>query len=198
MQRRIRFLAAALVMSCALAGCDESDAVAIRIDLKGDLSGRVTTRSLVRPEAGGAVEQASSGVVWADRVTLVASQGSFGDLSALGIEDIAFAGGQAEGLNFLKVTVPLGEAIKWPDSFTIADIEARKRAAATFDPEGNAKKVGATLKIEIELPSTAVGHGATPAMAGLKEEVDKRIATLVVPVDKARAEQGEIVWHLTW
>ena len=35
-------------------------------------------------------------------------------------------------------------------------------------------------------------------MAGLKEEADKRVATLIIPIDKARASQGEIIWHVTW
>jgi hypothetical protein len=48
-----------LVAGTVLIGCDESDVVAARVELKADLSGKVTTCSLVLPTGAGAVESGS-------------------------------------------------------------------------------------------------------------------------------------------
>ncbi len=48
--------------------CDESDLVAVRIKLREDLSGTVTTSTLVLPSKPGALEGETAGIDWKSRV----------------------------------------------------------------------------------------------------------------------------------
>lgn len=197
MQRKMTaMMIVATLFLVAASGCDESDLVAVRLELAGDLSGKVTTRSLKRPSGAGPLESSTSGVDWKDRVDIQSATGDFASLSGLSVADIKFAGDP--GSKLLTVTIPLGSGASWPEAFTISNEDQRKKAAATFDATGSAKKVGATVKIVVTLPGEVVAHGAQPSIAGLKEEVDKKEASIVIPVKKALSENGEITWQITW
>ena len=174
------------ILLLVLGACDESDAVSLRIKVREDFSGTIRASSLVLPAADGLVQRETQGATWDSRVDVACAAGRFDGLSALKLSDLAISGGEAgEGLCFVRVVLPRGEAVRW-------------RVAGAIDPTGKAKTVGSTIKIEIELPATVVGNGLTGKSRGMKATAEGSVATLVVPLEQATTPGEPITWHLTW
>jgi hypothetical protein len=183
----------------ALSACDETDAVAVRIRLRDDLSGTVRTSALVLPAAEGTVQSETQGVTWSNRVDVACATGTFASFGDLHVSDLRFeAGGGEAAIGFARITIPRGETARWPKAFVPLSAPERKDAAAALDPSGKSQDVGATIKIEIELPAVVIGNGVTGKTRGTKVENEGTVATLVVPIDSVAAETDPIVWHLTW
>ena len=167
-----------------LSACDETDAVAVRIRLRDDFSGTVRTSGLVLPADEGEIQRASQGVTWGNRVAVTCATGTFTAIENLRIADIEFgAGGADQALGFARVVVPRGEAARWVKAFVPLDANQRKEAAGALDPSGRTIEVGATIKIELELPAAVIGNGLTGKTRGTKVSSEGAIATLVVPLD---------------
>jgi hypothetical protein len=195
----LRLLPLCLLALVSLCACDDDDAVSIRIRLRDDGSGTLMTSGLTVPADATRVEGATKGVQVDKRVQVSAALGRFTALTGVSVADIVFTSGEGEaGFRYLKVTVPQGQAAQWLDSFMPLDERARLDAAAALDPSGKSKDIGATLKIEIEMPATIVGDGATGKVRGTKNSDAGTTATLVVPIQGARAATEPLVWHLTW
>jgi len=181
------------------AGCDETDAVAVRLTVAEDFSGTVRTSSLALPREPGLLEQSVSGAQWDSSVEVVCAAGRFAALADLALADIVIRGGTTpEGLSFVRIELPRGEGARWPRAFVPLTVEERRRAVAALDPSGRAKEVGATVKLEVELPSDAVGNGLTGRARGTRTKSEGTLATLTVPLDVATTAGDPIVWHLTW
>jgi hypothetical protein len=188
-----------IASSLTLAACDETDAVAVRIRLRDDLSGTVRTSGLQLPSSGGPVQQASQGVTWENRVAVLCVTGSFPEFSKLKIADISFSAGEGgDGIGFARVVLPRGEAARWPKAFVPLSPEERKSVASALDPTEKTESVGDTIKIEIELPSAVVGNGVIGKTRGTKATAEGTVATLIVPINTATTPGDPIVWHLTW
>jgi hypothetical protein len=189
----------ALALSLLLPGCDESDAVAVRIQLRPDFSGTLTASALERPAEGARAPLEARGVTWKSRVDLHCATGDFARLAELGISDATLTAGEGEGgLCFLRLSLPRGPGIHWAHELVPLDAAERKSASSAFDPTGQVTEIGATVKFEVTLPSSVVGNGVTPRPRGTKFKGDGNIATLTVPVETALAQGEPIVWHLTW
>jgi len=183
----------------ALAACDETDAVALRIRLRDDFSGQLTTSNVALMPAESALQQATSGVEWQSRAEILCSAGRFTSLGALKISDIDLSSGDGgEGIAFVRVALPRGESAKWCRVMIPMTADERTKAAAALDPEGKTKNVASTIKIEIRLPGNVVGNGLTGRVRGIKLKDEGDTATLVVPLDVAQSAGDPIVWHLTW
>lgn len=195
-----RSLTSVLALLCiVLSGCDETDAVAIRIRLRPDFGGTVTTSALETPPSPGAVADATQGAQWDAQVHVACASGKFESLSALRVADVTFQAGEAgDGLCFVKVTLPRGPAVRWAQALVPLTMEERARAAAALDPTGKARDVGATVKFEVELPANVIGNGLSSKPRGTKAKSEGGLATLIVPTEIALAEGDAIVWHLTW
>jgi hypothetical protein len=188
-----------IALPLLLAACDETDAVAVRIRLRDDLSGTVRTSSLVLPAADGPVQKASDGATWGTRAEMACATGTFVDISKLRIVDIAFGAGEGgQGIGFAKVVLPRGPDVRWPKNFVPMAEDERKGVAAALDPSGKSESVGTTLKLEIELPSAVIGNGVVGKTRGTKVTADGSVATLVVPLDAMTTPGDPITWHLTW
>ncbi|MBK7877421.1 MAG: hypothetical protein IPJ77_17070 [Planctomycetes bacterium] len=182
-----------------LPGCDETDAVAVRVHLENDLTGTVTASALELPATGGRVVEAAQGAEWTARVGVVCNTGRFEDLSALKLADLTFAGGtNPTGLAYASVTLPRGEAATWPRTLVPLAPEERTKAAKAFDPSGKTTEIGATVKLEFTLPSAVVGNGVSGKSRGVRLSADGNVATLLVPIETALTAGDPIVWHMTW
>jgi hypothetical protein len=182
-----------------LSGCDETDAVAVRVRVENDLTGSLTTSALELPAATGAVGQSAAGVQWSSRVAVVCNAGTFGALSDVKLGDLAFAGGtNPSGLCFASLTVPRGPAAAWAKTLVPLSSEDRSHAARALDPTGKQSQVGATIKFEFTLPANVIGNGLQGKTRGVKVSSDGNVATLVVPLDTALSAGEPFVWHLTW
>ena len=193
--------AAALLLAslAALPACDETDAVAVRVKLRDDFSGTVRTSGLALPQADGAVEQASEGAVWGSRVEMVCATGTFAEVSKLKVADISFsAGAGGQGIGYAQVSIPRGPDVRWPGAFVPLSEEERKSVAGALDPTGKSEAVGATIKLEFELPSAVVGNGVIGKVRGTKTTAEGPLATIIVPIEAMRAPGDPLVWHLTW
>ena len=189
----------ALALSLLLGACDESDAVAVRIQLRPDFSGTLTASSLVRPPEGAAQPLETRGVTWKSRIDLRCATGDFARISDLGLSDATLTAGEGEGgLCFVRLSLPRGPGIHWARELVPLDAAERKTASSAFDPTGQVTEVGATVKFEVTLPSSVIGNGVTPRPRGTKFKGDGNVATLTVPVETALAQGDPIVWHLTW
>lgn len=187
------------VLLFALAACDETDAVAIRIHLHDDFSGQMTTSNVALMPAESQLQQATQGVEWQSRAEILCSAGRFSSLSALKLSDITLSSGDGgDGLAFVRVALPRGEAAKWHKVMIPLSAEERTSAAAALDPENRTKNIASSIKIEIELPSNVVGNGLTGRVRGIKLKDEGATATLIVPLDVAQSAGDPIVWHLTW
>jgi hypothetical protein len=187
------------VVLLTLAGCDETDAVAVRIKVRDDLSGQVTTSNVAPVAADTPLQQASQGVDWSSRAEIVCSAGKFAALSQLKIADIGISSGDGgEGFAFVRLSLPRGENAQWHKLLVPMSTDERQRAAAALDPSGKTKNVAATIKFEIELPSTVVGNGLFGRARGMKLKAEGPTATLIVPLEIATTAGDPIVWHLTW
>lgn len=196
---KLRALPFALALSLFLPGCDESDAVAVRIHLRPDLSGTLTASSLERPPEGARDPLETRGVSWKSRVDLRCATGDFARLSELGLSDATLTAGEGEGgLCFLRLSLPRGPQIHWARELVPLDPAERKSASSAFDPSGQVTEIGSTVKFEVTLPSSVIGNGVTPRPRGTKFKGDGNVATLTVPVETALAQGEPIVWHLTW
>jgi hypothetical protein len=190
------FLSALLVV---LSACDETDAVAVRIRLRDDFSGQLTTSNVALLPEESPLQQATQGVAWQSRAQVVCSAGHFGALSAVKLADIGLSSGDGgEGLAFLRVSLPRGPDARWHKLLVPLSAEERTTAAAALDPTGKTKNVASTVKFEIELPSAVVGNGLTGRAYGVKVKAENATATLLIPIDVAQAAGDPIVWHLTW
>jgi hypothetical protein len=76
--------------------------------------------------------------------------------------------------------------------------DERKSVSGALDPTGKSEAVGATLKIEIELPSAVVGNGVVGKTRGTKSTSEGALATLIVPIETMLTPGDPITWHLTW
>jgi len=189
----------ALLLAAAPAGCDEGDAVAVRIRVDADLTGQVTTCSLQRLEAPGPAEGAAAGVDWQARGALVASTGRFAALSGLRLGEITFAASRnAEGITVVQITVPRGLDVQWPRLLTVVKKDEREQALSTFEPGGFSKKLGATARIVVEAPGTIVSSGLRESPRGVDGTLEKRRATLTIDLTAAYTDGPPLVWHLTW
>lgn len=177
-----------------LAACSDADPIGIHVRLQVDGSGVVTCRSLQMVDTAGPIEAGSQGVQWKERARLFASRGTFADVSALRLADIAF---KRTGENSLRVQLPRGPQAAW-HALLAPTPEGRDTAAAVLDPARPATAVGSTIRVEVEAPDlvTAVGHA--PVMHMAKSDKDGRSALLWVPVEAARAAGDPIVFDLTW
>jgi len=193
--------AAALLLAsiAALSACDETDAVAVRVRLRDDFSGTVRTSGLALPSGVGAVQQSSEGAVWGSKVEMVCATGTFSEISKLKIADIAFsAGAGGQGIGYAQVSIPRGPGVRWPGTFVPLTDEERKSVSGALDPSGKSEAVGATIKIEFELPSAVVGNGVIGKVRGTKTTAEGPVATVVVPIEAMKAPGDPLVWHLTW
>ena len=188
-----------LALSALLTGCDETDAVSVRIHVRPDLSGTLTASALEQPGEGARPPLDTKGLAWNSRVDLRCATGEFARLSELGLSDASLSAGEGEGgLCFLRLSLPRGPEVNWARELVPLDAAQRKAASAAFDPSGEAAEVGSTVKFEITLPSAPIGNGVTPRPRGTKVKADEKVATLVVPLDVALSNGEPIVWHLTW
>ncbi len=188
-----------LALPLLLAACDETDVVAVRVKVRDDLSGTVRTSGLSLPGADGPVQKASDGATWGSRVDIECATGTFVDLSKLKIADITFGGGEGgQGIGFVRVVLPRGPDARWPKTFVPLTPDERKSVSGAVDPTGKSEAVGATLKIEIELPSAIVGNGVVGKTRGTKATAEGSIATLIVPLETMTTPGDAITWHLTW
>jgi hypothetical protein len=188
-----------LALSALLTGCDETDAVSVRIHVRPDLSGTLTASALEQPSEGARAPLETKGLAWKSRVDLHCATGEFARLSELALSDATLSAGEGEGgLCFLRLSLPRGPEVNWARELVPLDATQRKDASAAFDPTGEAAEVGSTIKFEITLPSSAIGNGITPRPRGAKVKADANVATLLVPLDVAFAQGEPLVWHLTW
>lgn len=206
-------LSALAVAAVAVAGCDDSDVIALRITVEQHGGGTILINSVQVPETAGPVERATNGVQWSQRVNLVAASGSFSDLSALRVEDLAFhQGSTGTGEGFVQVTIPLGKAAKWPGVLAAAEPADLADASLALDPSGKVT-IGRKFKIMMTLPGRVVAQGTRPetrqakmktldAVAAGDDDVDaeneNRVASLVLPLGLARAASGNLTWHVMW
>lgn len=189
----------ALTLVLTLCGCDEDDAVSLRLRIEDDFSGEVRASALAAPGEPGAVAAAIGGVAWNSEVAIVAAAGSFSSLSDLALADLTLQVGRGEGgLRFLQITIPRGPETRWPGAFVPLDGGERTRAAAALDPSGRAKDVGKNLKIEVDLPDVVVGNGVSNRARGVRAKEEGEVATLLVPLEVGRTAGDAIVWHVTW
>ena len=173
--------------------------MAIRIHLHDDFSGQVTTSNVALMPAESPLQQATQGVEWQSRAEILCSAGRFSSLSALKIAYIALSSGDGgDGLAFVRVSLPRGEAAKWSKVMSPMTAEERASATAALDPENKTKNVASSIKVEIELPGNVVGNGLTGRVRGIKLKDEGATATLIVPLDVAQTAGDPIVWHLTW
>ena len=188
-----------LSVACLASACDETDATALRIQVESDFSGTVRASTLAVPADAAPFQQASTGVQWESRVDVVAVSGTFASLSELSLADVSVHGGQSDdGLQFLRISLPRGEAARWPKLFVPLSNDERVRAARALDPSGRSKDVGATIKIEVVLPEAVIGNGLAGRARGARAKNEGEVATLTVPYDIATTSGDPIVWHLTW
>jgi hypothetical protein len=182
-----------------LSGCEEDDATSLRVRLAADLSGTIHTSALVRPAGPGAAEQATVGASFDTRVDLNGASGRFPALAGLRVADIQFGAGTPEGgLRWLRVELPGGADARWPEVFMPLSEEERSAAANALDPEGNARDLGKSFKLEIDLPTEVISNGATGKVRGTKHSSDGTKATLVVPIAAMREAKDPLVWQITW
>jgi len=188
-----------LCLAFLVSACDEDNAISVRLRLQENLSGTVITSALAQPVGPGAVENAAQGATFDRQVEMRGAKGRFAALDGLKIGDVRFSGGASEsGLRWVRVDVPTGADAAWPALFVPLDEAARRSAAEAFEVTGQARDVGKTFKIEIELPASVVSLGATGKVRGMKSTSDGRVATLIVPIEAARAGKEPLVWQLTW
>jgi len=188
-----------LALPLLLAACDETDVVAVRVKVREDLSGTVRTSGLLLPGSDGPVQKASDGATWGSRVEIECATGTFVDLSKLKLADISFgAGDGGQGIGFARVVLPRGPDARWPKTFVPLTEDERKSVSTAIDPSGKSESVGATLKIEIELPSAVVGNGVVGKTRGTKVTAEGTLATLIVPLESMTTPGDAITWHLTW
>ena len=183
----------------ALVGCDESDLVSIRIRLNKDYSGTLVTSGLMIPAEPSALERASHGVAWRDRLQVIGASGAFDNVAKLSIEDIVFScGGGSDGPSYVTINVPRGPQARWVRALAPLSLDERKRATEIFDPTGKVKELGSLVKLQIDFPGPVIAHGVSPSPTGCKEEAEEARATLVVSVETALSQGGVLVWQLTW
>ena len=186
-------------LAVALAACDESDLAAIRLRIAEDLSGTVTASGVRIPHEAGPIEAGTRGAVWTDRAEVVCAAGRFESLTALAIEDLAFAAGTtADGISYVQVTVPRGPETRWARLLSPLSTEERRKGATTLDPTGRLREIGSPLKVEITLPGAVVAHGVVPEVRRVQEEVEGNRATLLVSAEAAQTEGRALVWQITW
>lgn len=179
----------------ALGACSDSDVVGMYIALTPSGSGSITTHSLQVPDVPGPAEQGIRRVDWQERVGLYSSRGNFKDITEVRIGEIRF---QLDGRH-LTITIPRGQGVSWYKTLAPSSEEERKRAAKTFDPTGKAKSVGTTVKIEIELPGSAVAVGLMPTnVRGVETAKDKKRVTVWLPLSALRQEGDDFRWEVTW
>jgi hypothetical protein len=182
-----------------LPGCDETDAVAVRLRLQNDLSGTLTTSTLELPAQGGPVVAATQGVEWNARVSVVCNTGTFASLADVKLFDVVTAGGATPGgMSWASVTIPRGANVAWAKALVPLGPEDRAKSARAFDPSGKTSEVGATIKFEVTLPASAIGNGLKGKVRGVKVSAEGEVATLIVPIEVALTEGDPLIWHLTW
>jgi hypothetical protein len=188
-----------LALSALLSACDETDAVAVRIQVRPDFSGSVTASALERPAEGARAPLETKGVTWKSRVDLRCATGEFARLSELVLSDATLSAGEGEGgLCFLRLSLPRGPETHWARELVPLDAAERKQATLAFDPSKKSSEIGSTVKFEITLPANPIGNGVSPRPRGTKASADSNVATLIVPVETALTPGDPIVWHLTW
>ena len=195
----MRALALPLLLTLPLTACSSgTEPAALRVELAADLSGTVHVRGISSP-ASTAGEEGSSGVTWNDRAALSAAAGRFDDVSALEVCGLTFGATRNEGIVQLTVTIPRGPDAPWIAALAPLTTDAERRAkGATLAPEGGMRRPGHTVEFRIELPADVLSHGYGPRGGGIDEDAERSTATLVVPVDDARATRDEVVWSLSW
>ncbi len=181
-----------------LAACGEEDLTSVRLKINADHSGTITMSSVAVPERTG-FEQGTTGATWTDRVGVVAAAGSFDSISRLVVGDITFDVEVTDhGMVSMEIVVPLGAAVQWATLIAPMSPEQRAESARAFDPNGKVKALGSTFKLLIELPSDVVATGITPHLLGVTTSSEDDAAVLLVAVDRARAADGSLRWHVTW
>ncbi len=197
----VRALAAGLLLlgtALVLAACDQTDASAVKITLKPDLSGEVLSSSVIVKPAEGPVQKAASGVSWNTTGAVVVAKGTFADITKMDIGGITFAIGGPGADPMLRVTLPRGPDAKWPALFTDASKDARAIAAKALEPGAKNPTIGEAIKIQITIPGVVVTAGETSKARGVNSSFEETTVTLSVPVAAAIAPGDPIVWHITW
>jgi hypothetical protein len=185
-------------LALVLSACDQSDASAVKIALKPDLSGEVLSSSVVVKPAEGPAQKGTTGVAWQTTGAVVVAKGTFADITKLDIGGITFAIGGPGADPMLRVSLPRGPAAAWPALFTDPSKDARKNAAQALEPGAKAPTIGDAIKIEISVPGVVVTAGETSKARGVNSSFEETKATLIVPVSAAMAPGDPIVWHITW
>ncbi|MBL8862784.1 MAG: hypothetical protein JNK02_12360 [Planctomycetes bacterium] len=192
---RLAILALALLAS----GCDEQDAVSIRVRLDPGLSGTLITSSLVQPAAPGEVENETRGVAFERSVGLRGAKGRFERFDGLVVGDVRFAAGTGDGgLSWARVEVPTGPDARWPNLFVPLSEAERRAAADAFEISSDRRDLGKSLLIRLELPAEAVSNGVRGKLRGSKNTSEGKTATLTVPLQAARDGREPLVWQITW
>ncbi len=188
-----------LSICLSLGGCDESDLTSIRVTLDADGSGTIRVSSVAMPAEPNAIERASTGAAWSNRVNINVSTGQFTSISHLVVGEITFAADVTDqGMGHLEVVVPLGPDTRWMTTILPMSDQHRAGPAWPFDYTGKVKSLGSALKVVIELPSDIVASGVTTEIPGVSASSKKNTATLTVPVDADMPGGDSIRWHLTW
>lgn len=189
-----------LALAALLTACEEEDAASVRLKLRPGGAGEIHTSCLVQLPEAGPVEARLAGSTPRARVGLVASSGAFADLAQLAVADITFRSGSSSGgLRWIEVAVPQGPDAQWPRLFVPMDDAARLDAVAALGGGEEAKQVGASLKLEIELPSSVVSQGlAGEKVRGARGKSEGTTATLIVPIERALKAAAPLSWQITW
>lgn len=197
-------LAAGAALS--LSGCDSADASSVKIKLRADLAGEVTTSSVGVREAGdGPAQRGAQGVRWQGSGSIIMARGEFDNINQLNVAGITFrtqtrpagSGGTGNDL-MLSVTIPRGPGVTWPAAFTVPDAGARTSAAKALNPAAAKPTMGDAVRIQIEVPGTIVTAGADVRAGGVVSGYEQTIATLTIPVEASQSTDGPITWHITW
>ncbi len=190
--------ASALAAPLALAGCDESDASSIKIEVNDAWGGTITASSVVLPAEATPAQRDAAGVEWKARGGVVMATGSFADLGKLRVADITFAYGGTSDMPQVVATLPRGPQAKWPGALSVPDKAARDGAAAGL--AAMAPRIGSVIKVQVTVPkgqqvatAAVIGKGR-----GLNAAFEKTSATLEVPVDLALSEGPDLKWTITW
>ncbi len=152
-----------------------------------------------KPDDSTAVENATSGVDWGDRVTVKVSAGKFTSLSSVSVAGISFNRSVDDAdVWTLKVVLPLEPDRDWADTLASIPQDRREALAEVYDPDGKLRTIGASLKIVVELPGEVGSQSTIPDKRRIAGSYKSNTATLIVPVDVIGQPYRSITWNVTW
>lgn len=180
-----------------LAACSGNEIVGLHLRLQPDGSADLTARALVASPTPSPAEVAGKGVTWGLRGALVHTQGTVGKLADLRFGDDALQFTPRMDANKLTVRIQRGATAGWVAALA-PDKRTREQLAAVVDPTRKTNEVGDVLRLEIELPTAAVGSSVLPSARGVEVGRDGRRAWLSIPVETAREPGEALTWDVTW